>query len=87
MVVSSTTISWAVRMTNSSTEGFLRCRRSVPGGPPEGLVAASGRDLSRRVEGIDYDLSAGMLKKRKLPPFIIRRVPPFSKPSFSQAEA
>jgi hypothetical protein len=57
-------MSWAVRMTNNRTEGFLRWRRSDPGGPPEILVAACGRGGLRRVEGIDYDLSAGILEAK-----------------------
>src|SRR5580692_2844403 len=61
MVVSSTTISWAVRMTKRSREGFPRWRRSVPGGPPEGVVTAWGCGALRRLEGIDYDLSDGIL--------------------------
>jgi hypothetical protein len=57
-------MSWAVRMTNSRTEGFLRWRRIESGDPSEGLVVACGRDELRRVEGIDYDLSAGILEAK-----------------------
>jgi hypothetical protein len=58
-VVSSTTMSWAVRMTKRNTEG--RWRR--PEGPAgAGTGTGSGRVWLRGVEGIDFDLSAGILK-------------------------
>src|SRR5580700_9096496 len=78
MVASSTTMSWAVRMTKRNTEGWARRPRRVPGWPSEGLAAAAGRGFER-VRGIDDDLSAAILSKRKLPPVSIRRGPPFSK--------
>ena len=76
IVLSSTTMSWDVRMTNRNRDGLAR-RRPKFGEPPAG-----GGELKTRrgslseVRGIDIDLSAGNLSKRKLPPISIRRVPP-----------
>ena len=84
MVASSTTMSWAVRMTKRNTEGWPRSPRRVPGRPSEGAAAAARRDL-KRVRGIDNDLSAATVNKRKLPPVSIRRVPPVSKSSSLEA--
>src|SRR5208283_3928162 len=69
MVASSTTMSWAVRMTARTTEGWRR--------HPPGVC------WTLRTETIDWGLSAGILKgeKRKLPPLSIWRVPPFGKPN------
>ena len=66
MVASSTTMSWAVRITPKTIEGWRR--------HPLG----AGRTFDTWT--IDYGLSAGMLKEnRKPPPLSIRRVPPFGK--------
>ena len=62
MVVSSTTMSWAVRMTNRSVEGSVRRLRSVPVAHRMGVAFGRGRGELRRFEGIDDDLSAGTLR-------------------------
>ena len=49
MVVSRTTISWAVRITNRNTDGCRKRSRSVPAGPAKVVRAESGRDSAKGV--------------------------------------
>ena len=60
IVASSTTISWAVRITKRKTEGWPRRRRSGPASVGWRPRARRGR---RRGAGIDDDLSAGILSQ------------------------
>ena len=62
MVVSRTTIIWAVRITKRNTEGWLSRCRSVPGGPPGVGRFVGGRVSLRDSEGIDYFLPAGRIQ-------------------------
>ena len=63
MVVSRTTIIWAVRITKRKTEGWLSRCRSVPGGLAGGGPIAAGRRVLQEVsEGIDYFLPAGRIQ-------------------------
>jgi hypothetical protein len=76
-------MSWAVRITARRIE--LPCSRVPASGPGETVGKdpdwpGFGRVEAREDWGIDYDLSAGILTKWKLPPVIIRRDPPFSNP-------
>src|SRR5271166_943241 len=79
MVVSSTTMSCAVRITKRTRAGFWSWRRRFPGRPPGRVATDGGCGIWGRLEGIDESLSGGSLEKRKLPPVSIRRVPPVSK--------
>src|ERR1700683_3622289 len=83
MVASNTTMSWAVRITARRIEPLRR--RGTPRGPgktslDDPALPLSGREGTRVELGIDYDLSAANLDKRKLPPVSIRRLPPFNNP-------
>ena len=62
MVVSSTTMSWEVRMTKRNTEGLLKRPRGVPG---LALLGTAGRGRARpyklRWWTLASDLSAGIV--------------------------
>src|SRR5579862_8034533 len=58
IVVSSTTMSWAVRITKRKTAGFWRRRERGRSAWPW----AAERGLERRERGIDLDLFAGILR-------------------------
>src|SRR5579872_3671574 len=61
MLVSSTTMSWAVRITRRNTDGAPRARRTAPAPGGRVVVTSAGRARARVGEGIDFDLSAAIL--------------------------
>ena len=83
MVVSSTTISWAVRITKRRHSGWLRRlpERCPTWRSGARRSAAAPRARTQRGErALTSTFPLVVWSKRKLPPVIIRRVPPFSNP-------